>query len=180
MATVSAPNAEHTGAVIAVRGSVVDAHFPRCLPALRQQLRAGRDQTVIIEVSAHLSTDTVRGVALTSTQGLARGDPVYDSGGPLTVPVGPELLGRMINVFGQTIDDGLPLTGSEWRSIHQPPIPLAQRRVGLEKFKTGIKVIDLLCPLERGGKAGLFGGAGVRVDRQPSSGSWGGPPRDLH
>ncbi|MCC8998832.1 MAG: F0F1 ATP synthase subunit beta [Candidatus Contendobacter sp.] len=161
MATVSAPNAEHTGAVIAVRGSVVDARFPRCLPDLRQQLRAGRDQTVIIEVSAHLSTDTVRGVALTSTQGLARGDPVYDSGGPLTVPVGPELLGRMINVFGQTIDDGLPLTGSEWRSIHQPPIPLAQRRVGLEKFETGIKVIDLLCPLERGGKAGLFGGAGV-------------------
>lgn len=161
--SISAPTpvVESVGTVIAVRGSVVDLRFPRHLPALRQQLRAGRDQAVIIEVSAHLTTDTVRGIALTTTQGLARGDPVHDSGGPLTVPVGPELLGRMINVFGQTIDDGPPLTGGEWRSIHQPPIPLAQRRVGLELFETGIKVIDLLCPLERGGKAGLFGGAGV-------------------
>ena len=84
-----------------------------------------------------------------------------DSGGPLTVPVGPELLGRMINVFGQTIDDSPQLTVCQRRSIHQPPLPLAQRRPGLEMFETGIKVIDLLCPLERGGKAGLFGGAGV-------------------
>jgi F-type H+/Na+-transporting ATPase subunit beta len=152
---------DQTGWITAVRGSVVDARFPGQPPALRQQLRAGRDQRVIIEVSAHLAADTVRGIALTSTQGLARGDPVQDSGGPLTVPVGPELLGRMIDVFGRTIDDGPPLTGGARRSIHQPPIPLAQRRVGLEMFETGIKVIDLLCPLERGGKAGLFGGAGV-------------------
>ena len=167
MPAISAPSvpvsadAEPRGAVIAVRGSVVDARFSRHLPALRQQLRAGRDRSVVIEVSDHLASDTVRGIALTPTQGLARGDPVRDSGGPLTVPVGPELLGRMINVFGQTIDDGPALTGGERRSIHQPPIPLAQRRVGLEMFETGIKVIDLLCPLERGGKAGLFGGAGV-------------------
>ncbi|MDG4554536.1 MAG: F0F1 ATP synthase subunit beta [Candidatus Competibacter sp.] len=153
--------AEARGTVIAVRGSVVDARFPHRLPALRQQLRAGRNQAVIIEVGDHLAADTVRGIALTSTQGLARGDPVRDSGGPLGVPVGSGLLGRMIDVFGQTIDDGPPLVGEEWRSIHQPPIPLAQRRVGLEMFETGIKVIDLLCPLERGGKAGLFGGAGV-------------------
>lgn len=154
-------DSRQTGWITAVRGSVVDARFPGELPALRQQLRAGRDQGVIIEVSAHLAADTARGIALTSTQGLARGDPVQDGGGPLTVPVGPELLGRMIDVFGRTIDDGPPLAGGEWRSIHQPPIPLAQRRVGLEMFETGIKVIDLLCPLERGGKAGLFGGAGV-------------------
>ena len=154
-------DSRQTGWITAVRGSVVDARFPGELPALRQQLRAGRDQGVIIEVSAHLAADTVRGIALKSTQGLARGDPVQDSGGPLTVPVGPELLGRMIDVFGRTIDDGPPLTGGARRSIHQPPIPLAQRRVGLEMFETGIKVIDLLCPLERGGKAGLFGGAGV-------------------
>ncbi len=152
---------ERCGRVIAVRGSVVDARFPHGLPPLRQQLRAGRDQAVIIEVSAHLTADTVRGIALTTTQGLGRGDPVQDSGSPLTVPVGSELLGRMISVFGQALDDGPPLTDSEWRSIHQPPIPLAQRRAGLEVFETGIKVIDLLCPLERGGKAGLFGGAGV-------------------
>ena len=116
---------------------------------------------MVIEVSDHLAADTVRGIALTPTQGLARGDPVHDCGGSLTVPVGPELLGRMINVFGQTIDEGPALADGERRSIHQPPIPLAQRRVGLEMFETGIKVIDLLCPLERGGKAGLFGGAGV-------------------
>jgi F-type H+-transporting ATPase subunit beta len=150
-----------TGWITAVRGSVVDARFPGQPPALRRQLRAGRDQAVVVEISTHLAADTVRGIALTSTQGLARGDPVYDSGGPLTVPVGPELLGRMIDVFGRTIDDGPPLAGGERRSIHQPPIPLAQRRVGLEMFETGIKVVDLLCPLERGGKAGLFGGAGV-------------------
>ncbi len=154
-------DSRQTGWITAVRGSVVDACFPGQPPALRQQLRAGWDQGVIIEVSAHLAADTVRGIALTSTQGLARGDPVQDGGGPLTVPVGPELLGRMIDVFGRTIDDGPPLAGGERRSIHQPPIPLAQRRVGLEMFETGIKVIDLLCPLERGGKAGLFGGAGV-------------------
>ena len=152
---------EPRGVVIAVRGSVVDARFPRHLPALRQQLHAGRDRSVVIEVSDHLAADTVRGIALTPTQGLARGDPVQDCGGSLTVPVGPELLGRMINVFGQTIDEGPALADGERRSIHQPPIPLAQRRVGLEMFETGIKVIDLLCPLERGGKAGLFGGAGV-------------------
>ena len=154
-------DSRQTGWITAVRGSVVDARFPGQPSALRQQLRAGRDQAVVVEISAHLAADTVRGIALTSTQGLARGDPVQDSGGPLTVPVGPELLGRMIDVFGRTIDDGPPLTGGERRLIHQPPIPLAQRRVGLEMFETGIKVIDLLCPLERGGKAGLFGGAGV-------------------
>ncbi|MCP5158969.1 MAG: F0F1 ATP synthase subunit beta [Gammaproteobacteria bacterium] len=152
---------EQHGTVIAVRGSVVDVRFPQQLPALRQQLRAGRAGSVIIEVSAHLSADTVRGIALTPTQGLARGAPVHDSGSPLTVPVGPELLGRMVNVFGQTIDDGPSLANMEQRSIHQPPIPLARRRIGLEMFETGIKVIDLLCPLERGGKTGLFGGAGV-------------------
>ena len=160
--SISASTApEQHGTVIAVRGSVVDACFPRQLPALRQQLRAGREGLVIVEVSAHLAADRVRGIALTPTQGLARGDPVRDCGGPLTVPVGPELLGRMVNVFGQTIDDGPTLVGAERRSIHQPPIPLARRRVGLEIFETGIKVIDLLCPLERGGKTGLFGGAGV-------------------
>lgn len=160
-ATPTVTTAELPGTVIAVRGSVVDVRFPAHLPALRQQLCAGRDQAVILEVSDHLSPDTVRGIALTTTQGLARGDPVRDSGGPLTVPVGPELLGRMINVFGQTIDDSPQLTVCQRRSIHQPPLPLAQRRAGLEIFETGIKVIDLLCPLERGGKAGLFGGAGV-------------------
>jgi F-type H+-transporting ATPase subunit beta len=144
-----------------VRGSVVDVRFPCHLPPLRQRLLAGRRSEVVLEVSEHLSPDTARGIALTATQGLARGEPVWDSGTPLTAPVGPALLGRMVNVFGATIDGGPPLAEVEQRAIHQPPPPLHQQQLGRERFETGIKVIDLLCPLERGGKAGLFGGAGV-------------------
>jgi F-type H+-transporting ATPase subunit beta len=149
------------GAVVSVRGNVVDVRFVHALPPLRQQLRAGEEGAVVIEVAAHLSTDTLRGIALTSTQGLSRGSLVVDTGGPLQVPVGERLLGRMINVLGSAIDGGEALGGGEWRSIHQPPLPLSRRAVTSEVFETGIKVIDLLAPLERGGKAGLFGGAGV-------------------
>ncbi|HSA47164.1 MAG TPA: F0F1 ATP synthase subunit beta, partial [Candidatus Competibacteraceae bacterium] len=149
------------GTVTTVRGSVVDVRFPSRLPPLRQRLLAGRRSDIVLEVSEHLSPDTVRGVALTATQGLGRGEPVWDSGTPLTAPVGPALLGRMVNVFGATIDDGPPLAEVEYRAIHQPPPPLPQQQIGRERFETGVKVIDLLCPLERGGKAGLFGGAGV-------------------
>ncbi len=144
-----------------MRGSVVDVRFPDRLPPLRQRLSAGRQATVVLEVSEHLDADTVRSIALTATQGLARGEPVQDSGTPLTVPVGPALLGRMVNVFGATIDGGPPLIEVEQRAIHRAPPPLSQRQIVRERFETGIKVIDLLCPLERGGKAGLFGGAGV-------------------
>jgi F-type H+-transporting ATPase subunit beta len=144
-----------------VRGSIVDAHFPAHLPARHHQLRAGGDQAVIVEVASHLSAERVRGIALTSTQGLARGDVIIDTGSPLTVPVGPQILGRMLNVFGEPIDGKAPLVGGEWRAIHQPPVPLAQQETSSEIFATGIKVIDVLAPLERGGKAGLFGGAGV-------------------
>ncbi|MFO1424313.1 MAG: F0F1 ATP synthase subunit beta [Candidatus Competibacteraceae bacterium] len=153
--------AENAGAVIAVRGSVVDARFPGHPPPLRQRLLAGRRSEIVLEVSEHLGADTVRNIALTATQGLARGEPVWDSGTLLTAPVGPALLGRMVNVFGATIDGGPPLVEIEYRAIHQPPPPLRQQQTGRERFETGIKVIDLLCPLERGGKAGLFGGAGV-------------------
>ncbi len=163
MPTVPAPPpaADRTGVITAVRGSVVDARFPGDLPPLRQRLLAGRRSEVVLEVSEHLGADTARGIALTATQGLARGEPVWDSGTPLTAPVGPALLGRMVNVFGATIDGGPPLTGVERRAIHRPPPPLHQQQIERERFETGIKVIDLLCPLERGGKAGLFGGAGV-------------------
>ena len=153
--------AEHAGRVIAVRGSVVDVRFPGALPPLRQRLLAGPRAEVVLEVSEHLAVDTVRGIALTTTQGLARGEPVWDSGGPLTVPIGPALLGRMVDVFGVTIDGGPSLADIERWPIHRPPPSLCQQRIGREPFETGIKVIDLLCPLERGGKAGLFGGAGV-------------------
>jgi F-type H+-transporting ATPase subunit beta len=103
----------------------------------------------------------VRGIALTPTQGLARGTLVEDSGGPLQVPVGKEILSRMFDVFGNTIDRLPPPSAIKWRSVHRAPPPLQRRSTHAELFETGIKVIDVLMPLERGGKAGLFGGAGV-------------------
>ena len=149
------------GTIVAVRGSVVDARFPSPLPPLNNRLLAGEGKQVVIEVASHVDAATVRGVALTPTRGLARGAPVADTGGPLAVPVGEGLLGRMLNVFGEAIDDR-PLPGDlQRRSIHQAPVALARRQVRPSVFETGIKVIDLLSPLEKGGKAGLFGGAGV-------------------
>ena len=150
-----------TGTVTSIRGSVVDLHFPHHLPFIRNVLRAGDKQDIIIEVITHLDAKTVRGIALTSTQGLAHGSTVLDTGTPLRVPVGEELLGRMFNVFGETIDRKEPLPDLEKRSIHQEPIPLDRQSTESAIFVTGIKAIDVLAPLELGGKAGLFGGAGV-------------------
>ncbi|PWV63398.1 F0F1 ATP synthase subunit beta [Plasticicumulans acidivorans] len=150
------------GVITAIRGSVIDARFPPPLPPLGTLLVTGAGDSIAVEVSGHPSADTIRGIALAPTQGLARGATIRDSGGGLSVPVGDALRGRMLDVFGNTIDDGPPLPATlPRRAIHQPPPPLARRRVANDVFLTGIKVIDLLCPLERGGKAGLFGGAGV-------------------
>ena len=149
------------GAVASVRGSVVDATFRRPLPEVHSQLRAGADGEVRIEVLSHLDDRTVRGIALTPTQGLARGTPVVDTAEAIHVPVGRQLLGRMFNVFGEPIDRKGDLQADQRRSIHQPPVPLSRQSASLEIFETGIKAIDVLAPLERGGKAGLFGGAGV-------------------
>lgn len=149
------------GTVVSVRGSVVDARFPPRLPELHSQLQAGDDGRIAIEVVTHLDVETVRGIALTPTQGLARGSPVIDTGRPLQVPVGERLLGRVFNVLGETIDGKEPIRGGEWRSIHQPSVHLAQQATSMEIFESGIKALDVLVPLELGGKAGLFGGAGV-------------------
>jgi len=149
------------GRVAAVRGSIVDASFPHGLPAIHNEIDAGEDGRVRIEVMNHVDERTARGIAFTSTQGLYRGAPVIDTGGPITVPIGEGLLGRAFNVFGEPIDGRGPVAATERRSIHQPPVPLARQAVSLEVFETGIKAIDVLAPLERGGKAGLFGGAGV-------------------
>ncbi len=149
------------GTVVSIRGSVVDVHFPQKLPALHSLLKTGKDGTVVIEVVTYLSSELVRGLALTPTQGLARGAAVTCTGHPLQVPVGERLLGRMFNVFGETVDGREQLRGGNWRSIHAPPVPLNERATTTEIFQTGIKAIDVLVPLERGGKAGLFGGAGV-------------------
>ncbi len=149
------------GTLISIRGSVVDAQFSGRLPSIYHVLRAGDDGGIVIEVTTHLDSKTIRGIALTSTQGLAHGSTVIDTGHPLSVPVGKRLLGRMFNVFGETIDRKDAVKGGQWRVIHQEPIPLDQQSTTSEIFITGIKAIDVLSPLERGGKAGLFGGAGV-------------------
>lgn len=148
------------GEVVSVRGSVVDIHFATQLPPIYALLHA-MDAKIAIEVLAHLDSHNVRGIALTPTQGLARGMPVFDSGGPLKAPVGKQVLSRMFDVFGNVIDGEAALTDMEWRSVHHAPPPLVRRSTKSEVFETGIKVIDVLAPLERGGKAGLFGGAGV-------------------
>ena len=148
------------GKVLSVRSSVVDVHFPKA-PSIRNILKAGDNQQVIIEVFTQLDNNTVRGVALTPTQGLARGSKVIDTGKPLEVPVGKALMGRVFNVFGETIDKKGNVEDVEIRSIHREPIPLRDQSTVSEIFETGIKAIDVLAPLERGGKAGLFGGAGV-------------------
>ncbi|WP_256350377.1 F0F1 ATP synthase subunit beta [Pseudomonas gingeri] len=148
------------GVIVSVRGSVVDIHFESLLPPIHSLLHAGVDGKVFIEVFAQLDAQRVRGIALTPTQGLARGMPVADSGGPLLAPIGKEILSRMFDVFGNAIDR-LPAPEVDWRSVHCPPPPLAHRTTQSEVFETGVKIIDVLMPLERGGKAGLFGGAGV-------------------
>ena len=149
------------GVVASVRGSVVDMRFDGPLPPINSVLRAGAEKQIVIEVLAQRDARHVRGIALTPTQGLARGMAVTDTGGPLKAPVGKAILSRMFDVFGNAIDRQPAPADVQWRSVHRDPPPLARRSTKSEIFETGIKVIDVLMPLERGGKAGLFGGAGV-------------------
>ena len=149
------------GKVISVRGSVVDVWFGQHLPPIYTLLWAGKDRHIAIEVLSQIDAHTVRGISLNPTQGLGRGMTVTSENKQLSVPVGKNILGRMFDVFGNTIDHLDPLAAGERRNIHRPPPPLAKRAVKSEIFETGIKAIDVLIPLERGGKAGLFGGAGV-------------------
>jgi F-type H+-transporting ATPase subunit beta len=149
------------GTVVAVRGSVVDVRFDAALPPIRGLLRTGPQDSIAIEVLAQLDARSVRGIALTTTQGLARGMAVRDTGAPLLAPVGPAILSRMFDVFGQPIDRLPAPEGTQWRSVHREPPPLTHRSTQSVVFETGIKAIDVLLPLETGGKAGLFGGAGV-------------------
>jgi len=150
-----------TGRVISVRGSVVDIRFEHQLPPIYTLLKAGNAEQIPIEVLSQLDAQRIRGIALTPTQGLARGMAVINTQGPLKAPVGKGIISRMFDVFGNTIDRQGELTDVQWRSIHQDPPPLGKRSTQSEVFETGIKLIDVLIPLERGGKAGLFGGAGV-------------------
>ena len=152
------------GKVAQVRGPVVDVRFPADeLPQLLNALNVAdpkRGADLVIEVAQHLGDDLVRCIAMASTDGLVRGMSVEDTGSPISVPVGPQTLGRMFDVLGNPID-GLGKPDVDLMPIHREPPPLAEQSVALEQFETGIKVIDLLCPFPRGGKIGLFGGAGV-------------------
>ena len=149
------------GRVTAIRGSVVDAGFDTRLPAIGSVLHAGIAGAVVIEVMTQLDAQHVRGIALTPTQGLARGSMVLDTGLPLRAPVGKAIVSRMFDVFGHAIDLGPEPRDVTWRNIQRAPPSLSERSTHSEVFQTGIKAIDVLVPLERGGKAGLFGGAGV-------------------
>ncbi len=155
---------ERTGTVVRVVGVVVDAEFASGdLPSIHNALAVQRDDApdLVIEVQEHVDPRTVRGIAMGSTSGLRRGLPVRDTGQPIRVPVGRATLGRMFNVLGQPLD-GLPaLTQLERHPIHVASPPLYEQRVASEPFVTGLKAIDLLTPYPRGGKIGLFGGAGV-------------------
>jgi len=146
------------GFVTAVRGSVVDVRFDTRLPPLRELLRS--ESGLQLEVSAHVDGRTARCLAFGVTSGLARGTRFEATGAPLTVTVGSDLLGRVVDVFGNAIDGGEAIAGVR-RTVYGAAVPLRERPVVSEVLHTGIKAIDLLAPLERGGKAGLFGGAGV-------------------
>jgi F-type H+-transporting ATPase subunit beta len=156
-------DARPEGTVVSVRGSVIDVRFSDgALPAINEALEVGGSVAVVAEVQAHLDEQTVRAVAMQSTEGLSRGVPVRATGGPISVPVGEAMLGRLVDVLGAPRDGGPPIPAKTTRwPIHRAPPPLAQQSGARALLETGIKVIDLLAPLARGGKAGLFGGAGV-------------------
>lgn len=150
------------GTVIQIVGVVVDVEFEAKLPAIYNALSLDRDgQKLILEVAQHLSRKVVRTIALGSTDGLARGDSVADSGAPISVPVGDVTLGRMFNVIGEPIDGQAPPKNAPLGPIHRDPPSLVEQSGKIEIFETGIKVIDLIAPFAKGGKVGLFGGAGV-------------------
>ncbi|HEY0052301.1 MAG TPA: F0F1 ATP synthase subunit beta, partial [Caulobacteraceae bacterium] len=157
-----------TGRIAQVIGAVVDVEFDGALPAILNALttsntdqRTGEAFTLTLEVAQHLGENTVRCIAMDTTEGLTRGQPVTDTGGSIMVPVGPATLGRIMNVVGDPIDEAGPIATVERRPIHAEAPSFADQATSAEILVTGIKVIDLLCPYTKGGKIGLFGGAGV-------------------
>ena len=150
------------GKVTQVIGAVVDVQFDDHLPEILNALTTDNNgKKLVLEVAQHLGENTVRTIAMDATEGLVRGAVVTDSDGPISVPVGNATLGRILNVIGEPVDEGEPLAASETRAIHQPAPEFAEQATATEILVTGIKVIDLLAPYSKGGKIGLFGGAGV-------------------
>ena len=153
-----------TGQVTEIRGPVIDARFEKGqLPRVNDAIRIAREgqEDLILEVAQHLGDDIVRAIAMDSTDGLSRGTPVINTGGPITVPVGPDTLGRLINIVGEPIDEQEPMDTTKRYSIHRKAPALLDQDTETEIFETGIKSIDLIAPFPKGGKIGLFGGAGV-------------------
>ena len=154
--------AQAHGKVAQVIGAVVDVQFEGELPAILNALTTDNNgKTLVLEVAQHLGENTVRTIAMDATEGLVRGAPVTDTGAPISIPVGNATLGRILNVIGEPIDEKGPVEASEFRSIHQPAPSFEQQSTSSDILVTGIKVIDLLAPYAKGGKIGLFGGAGV-------------------
>ena len=150
------------GKVVQVIGAVVDVQFDGDLPPILNALDTDNNgKRLVLEVAQHLGESTVRTIAMDSTEGLVRGQAVADTGTPISVPVGDATLGRILNVIGEPVDERGPVNATETRSIHQPAPDFSQQSTESEILITGIKVIDLLAPYAKGGKIGLFGGAGV-------------------
>src|ERR1700754_804649 len=156
------------GRLIQIIGAVVDVEFDGALPAILNALettntdpRTGKPVRLVFEVAQHLGENAVRAIAMDSTEGLVRGQEVKDPGAPLRVPVGPATLGRIMNVIGEPIDEAGPISQEHTATIHREALTFSEQAGTAEVLVTGIKVIDLLCPYTKGGKIGLFGGAGV-------------------
>ncbi len=150
------------GTITQIIGPVVDVQFEAQVPAIRSALNyAGERGTIVLEVASHLGMNRVRTIAMADTSGMKRGELVADSGAPISVPVGEQVLGRLFNVVGAPIDGKAPVVGAETSPIHRAAPHFTEQKTKAEIFETGLKVIDLLCPFIKGGKVGLFGGAGV-------------------
>ena len=162
MVKLAAENKGAMGKVTQVLGAVVDVQFEGKLPAIMNALTLSNDgKNLVLEVAQHLGENTVRTIAMDATEGLVRGQPVADTGAPIRVPVGPETLGRIINVIGEPIDERGPVNAKEHHPIHRAAPAFVDQSTETQMLVTGIKVVDLLAPYVKGGKIGLFGGAGV-------------------
>ncbi|HEY0300781.1 MAG TPA: F0F1 ATP synthase subunit beta, partial [Rhizomicrobium sp.] len=155
-----------TGRLSQIIGAVVDVEFDGALPAILNALettnidpKTGKPIRLVFEVAQHLGENSVRAIAMDSTEGLVRGAPVTDTGAPIRVPVGPATLGRIMNVIGEPIDEAGPISAEHTSPIHREAPTFAEQTNTAEILVTGIKVADLLCPYTKGGKIGLFGGA---------------------
>ena len=154
--------ATSAGRVTQIIGAVVDVQFTGDLPAILNALITDNNgKKLVLEVAQHLGESTVRAIAMVATEGLVRGAPVSDTGAPIQVPVGDATLGRILNVIGEPVDEKGPVNASEYRSIHRAAPAFSEQATESKVLVTGIKVIDLLAPYAKGGKIGLFGGAGV-------------------